>query len=395
MTSTNRNPLDRDAWAADRTQGAIEGANLLAGSVAPGRRVFFDGSNGCTLDDLVGEARPSAGRKAGRSETVLDGCAFDSGPDSERSGVVAGEGGRAHTPIPPSPTAFPEGLGVPQLGEWQGAEGSPLLPCLYRNISTEGGPESGLKGPPLLALSASQKKGASLIAWWVQGMAAAYGLESLGFLTLTFRDHVLCRREAQRRFNSLASHVLRVRYRSFIWVVERQTSGRIHFHLVVVAPEGQDWRTGFDFSGVEARDYTSASAGLRAEWAFWRKSAKLYGFGRTELLPVKSSAEGIARYVGKYLSKNVSARPEADKGSRLYGGTRTDRPGSTRFQWVTDGSAEWRAKVWQFVLTMRAAYPDRNWRDLSDLSRNLGKRWAYHYRDTIAAQPPADLTVPF
>jgi hypothetical protein len=44
---------------------------------------------------------------------------------------------------------------------------------------------------------------------------------------------------------------------------------------------------------------------------------------------------------------------------------------------------------------MRAAYPDRNWRDLSDLSRNLGKRWAYHYRDTIAALPPADLTVPF
>jgi hypothetical protein len=353
---TNGNPLFRDSLAADRKQGAKTGGggpDQPSASVSPAdepsaeppRRVFFDGSAGVTLEDLAPPRPAGNGRAPGR----------------------------------PADT-----------GAEPGAEGLPL-PCLYRNISIEGTPNP----PPVLALSASQKKGAALISWWVQALAQTYGLPSLGFLTLTFRDHVRCRREAQRRFNSLATNVLRVRYREFVWVVERQKSGRIHFHLVVVAPEGQDWRTGFDFSAIARHDYSSASRALRGEWAYWRQASKLYGFGRTELLPVRSTAEGIARYVGKYLSKNVSTRPEADKGSRLYGGTRTSRPGTTRFQWLSEGSAEWRAKVYQFVLMHRYAFPQQRWESLADLSTNLGKRWAYQYRDFIGALPPADVTVPF
>ena len=62
-----------------------------------------------------------------------------------------------------------------------------------------------------------------------------YGIERLGFLTLTFADHVTDAREAQRRFHSLATHVLNTRYRArWIRVLERHESGRIHYHLIVV-----------------------------------------------------------------------------------------------------------------------------------------------------------------
>ena len=127
-----------------------------------------------------------------------------------------------------------------------------------------------------------------------------YSLERLGFLTLTFAQDIKDPIEAQRRFNSLATHVLRDRYADYIRIWERTKKGRIHYHLLVVLPE--DIRTGFSFVEAEFGVYTSAPKALRSEWAFWRSTAKEYGFGRTELLPIRSTAEGIARYVGKYIS---------------------------------------------------------------------------------------------
>jgi hypothetical protein len=57
------------------------------------------------------------------------------------------------------------------------------------------------------------------------------------------------------------------------------TSGRIHYHLLVVM--AQDIPTGFDFAAVKGGDYRSASEYLRKEWKFWRETAPKYGFGRT------------------------------------------------------------------------------------------------------------------
>ena len=119
-------------------------------------------------------------------------------------------------------------------------------------------------------------------------------------------------KEASKRFNSLASHVLNDRYVAWLRVLERQKSGRIHYHLVVVLRS--DIRSGVDFAAIASGDYRSAGPALREEWAFWRRTAPLYRFGRTELLPVVSSAEAISRYVGKYLGKHLDARLPADKG---------------------------------------------------------------------------------
>jgi hypothetical protein len=56
---------------------------------------------------------------------------------------------------------------------------------------------------------------------------------------------------------------------------------------------------------------------LRSEWVSWRKTTPLYGFGRTEMTPIESSADGIAWYVYRYISRHIGNRHPADKGARL------------------------------------------------------------------------------
>jgi hypothetical protein len=222
-------------------------------------------------------------------------------------------------------------------------------------------------------------------------MAEAYGIERLGFLTLTFRDHVTDAKEARRRLNSLVTHVIRPRYGRAITVLERHKSGRIHFHLLVAM--SADIRSGVDFGALARRDYRSAGPELRAEWAFWRRTAPAYGFGRTELLPVKSDAEAMGRYVGKYLGKHFGARLEEDRGMRLvsYIG---ERSASSRFSWVTPKAAAWRDGVRLLVGLLH---------DVGELPRPtaegarevFGRSWVYKFRENIrvlALDPFAGLT---
>jgi hypothetical protein len=253
------------------------------------------------------------------------------------------------------------------------------LPCLFSNNCTEPVLNSSLQLP-----SSQHRKSATALAWNVQHMAEKFGLHRLGFLTLTFADLVLSPKEAQRRFHSLSTHVLGSRYLAFVRVFERQRSGRIHLHLLVAL--SFDARTGVDFEAFARGDYRSASAELRSEWAFWRLTAKKYGFGRTELLPVKSTAEGIGRYVGKYIGKHVSQREERDRGVRLVEYSRGGRMATTNFGWVTDNAAAWRRKVEVFAC-MVAAQRRLDHIEFEDLSKYLGSAWAYHHRTFIAGLP--------
>ncbi len=260
-------------------------------------------------------------------------------------------------------------------------EANAELPCLFRNNSTE----ISSKTPPeplsplAFELSANLKKSASALAWNVQYFVDTYGLSNVGFLTLTFRDHVTDPKEAQRRFNSLKTHILSSRYRAYIRVMEPMKSGRIHYHLLVALHS--DIRTGFDFPAVYRQDYSSANKAIRSEWSFWRKTAPKYGFGRTELMPVRSNSEGIGRYVGKYISKGIESRTEQFKGVRLVEYSRKAKIASTRFQFVSDGSYEWRRKLSIFVHYIAdnmGCEPS-----FDGLRRVLGSRWSYHWRDFI------------
>ena len=270
------------------------------------------------------------------------------------------------------------------------AGGAGGLPCLNSNISNEPpqiSPEAGAGAgsAPLPRLSTQHRKSAFVLQESVHLLAERFGLEKLGFLTLTFREHITCPREAQRRLNSLLTGVIKERYREYLGVMERQKSGRIHYHLLVVLDI--DIRTGFDFEALSRRDYSSASPGLRSEWSYWRKTAPGYGFGRTELLPVRSSIEAMAKYVGKYIAKHMEVRQADDKGVRLVRYSRGSRAGTTRFQFQSEGSQAWRRKVATFAQIVQAQHPETRVSELKDLSRVLGKRWAYHHRDFILALP--------
>ena len=248
------------------------------------------------------------------------------------------------------------------------------LPCLSSNNCTENASNR---------LSTQAKKSAAALAWNVKFMCDKHGLERVGFLTLTFADHVLDMREASKRFHSLTTHVLNARYADWIKVGERMVSGRIHFHLLVALP--QDIRSGFDFEATIRRDYRSAGAYIRGEWAFWRRTAKAYRFGRTELLPIKSTEEAIGRYVGKYIAKHMEQREEGDKGVRLVSYSKGAKMAVTRFSWTSPGAQAWRRKVKAFAwlqFQMHGIPPT-----MKGLALALGPRWAYKWREFILSLP--------
>lgn len=253
------------------------------------------------------------------------------------------------------------------------ADGGPPSLSISNNSTKE--PYEGVN-----KLQGMHKRVASALVHEIRGLARVYGVERLGFLTLTFGDHVTDIHEAQRRFNSLNTHVIKSRYERAICVVERSKSRRIHFHLVVVLPG--DIRTGFDFQAIQRQDYRSANALLRSEWAFWRKTAPAYRFGRTELLPVKSCADGIAFYVGKYIAKHVRQRSADDKGARLvrYIGFKAgDRKASAVFGWVSPHAKLWRLKCRVMAAELGIESGD-------DMARLFGPHWAYKLQGAIIAQ---------
>ena len=252
------------------------------------------------------------------------------------------------------------------------------LPCLNSNISNENPLQSA-------RLSTQQRKTAFILKTSVQTLSEAHKLSHIGFLTLTFAQHILCPKEAQRRLNSLLTRIIKPRYKEYLGVFERQKSGRIHYHFLVVLHG--DIRTGVNLAEFNDGVYQSASPYLRSEWTFWRTAAKKYGFGRTELLPVKSNAEAMAKYVGKYISKHTENREHQDKGVRLVRFSRGARCGTTRFTFLSKGSTEWRRKCATFAVIVQSHYPDTPINNISDFSKVLGKKWAFTNREFILDLP--------
>ena len=248
------------------------------------------------------------------------------------------------------------------------------LPCLFSNNCTK------KENEKLNLLTGAHKRTAFMVAFEIQCLVNEFGIERIGFFTLTFKDNITDLREAQKRFRSLRAHVIVKRYQRAIGVWERHASGRIHFHLVVVSDK--DILTGADFAAFKRKDYRSANSALKAEWAFWRQTCPKYRFGRHELMPVKSNGEGIARYVGKYISKHVSQRLPEDKGARVVrfiGYKPGMRRACCRFSWNTDNGWLWRHKTATFA-------ERRGIKDIGQMKSVFGRRWAYHLQERIIGQ---------
>jgi len=216
-------------------------------------------------------------------------------------------------------------------------------------------------------------------------------IDRVGFVTLTFKENLVCRREAQRRFNSLSSNFLRPRLHEFVTAVERQGRGAIHYHLVCAFKE--DIRTGFDFESCTAANvarkngdlvecrrlqtayYRTANPALRAWWYELRKTAEVYGFGRCETLPVLSNSAAISRYVGAYVGIEVANRQARDKGMRTIRYSLKQRTASMNFQWANGAGKNWRMGC--AVLSAILA--------TDDFTGCLGKSWGHNWAKTIAA----------
>lgn len=214
----------------------------------------------------------------------------------------------------------------------------------------------------------------------------AQSVDHVGFLTLTFPDSVTSNKEASRRFHSFRTHYLSKHEAFGNWVNQKErqknrgkkegNSGAWHYHLIVTL--NGDIRSGVNWEELAKGNYRSANPFLRSLWKDLRENLEKYGFGRSELLPIRTNAEMMARYIGKYISKHIGQREEEDKGVRLTSYSSDWVKNSVKFAWNTANAHEWRRKLAKFAETLGCS-------ELYQLSEKLGPGWVYKYLDDIIA----------
>lgn len=246
--------------------------------------------------------------------------------------------------------------------------------------------------------STSHKKSSAALEMNVRQFIETFGINNVGFLTLTFADDVQDVKEASRRFHSLRTNFLKKHFEHYICVYERMKSGRIHFHLIVNTRE--DIRRGLNFKQIQARNYTSANKSLRQFWQILRENMEKYGFGRSELMPVKTNSKGLAKYVSKYISKHINSRLPEDKGYRLIRTTIDKKSlwkiANSNFSFVSVGSRQWRENLQKWVICIEPLLQahaellyERKPKKITEDNYNevfsalLGPKWAFKNRETI------------
>ncbi len=146
-----------------------------------------------------------------------------------------------------------------------------------------------------------------------------FGENNVALLTLTMPTLCLSATEFQKSWHSMRTHALKKEFDTGMWIRERQPrTGSWHAHAVVNV--GYDIRTGFPFDQVERGFYANVDGRTRRLWKSLREMSEKYGFGRTELLPIKASGPACARYLVKYLGKVRSTdKNEGGEKCRLFG----------------------------------------------------------------------------
>lgn len=295
-------------------------------------------------------------------------------------------------------SSFPPGLRGDPIAEWSGkgdAERGSLL-YLYSNNSIgapEDVPRKFTDPASYRELTPYHKKQAHTVYLNADRFVCmAPSLAHVGFLTITTPDNCTDPKDLGKRWDSFNTNFLKKSpdYIHHLGVKERQSRGALHLHLLTQHP--QDIRTGFDWDSyleaarlkkehkpwrhIAAKCYRSATPYLAERWAELRLELPKYGFGRSELLPIRTTVEAVARYVGGYLGKHIGNREERDKGMRFTFSDQGWAKNSTKFQFHTEGSAEWRRKLALFADVVGA--PDMFW-----LKYRLGPNWAFKYNDMI------------
>lgn len=262
--------------------------------------------------------------------------------------------------------------------------------------------------PEVSKLSPYHKKQAFCLSDNCKRFIQKVGITHVGFLTLTFPDNVTDNKEASRHFNSMNKHFLSKFFGMWMLAKERQSRGAWHYHILVDCR--CDIRTGFDFDAyvlqaqiredqfkkkvpfskyrhlvdpLEKQYIKSACPPLRKIWKLLKERLPAYGFGRTELLPIRKEAEAVGLYIGKYISKHIHGREEKDKGVRLVSYS-ADFPKSTpKLQFLSDGSALFRKNLKTFCL--RCGFNEDPDDAFDRLKGVFGPQWAFHLEPYINA----------
>jgi hypothetical protein len=282
-----------------------------------------------------------------------------------------------------------------------GGAGCPAaaLPCLFVTTAPEEKQEEEKRPLP-----GPRKKQADALTENIKWLAETFGKNRIAFFTLTVGDkdaggrfrNLRDRKQAQKRFHSLLTHVISKRYLCGVIVIERHRNGGIHFHLVVVCRE--DIHGEIDFAAcfppkdnfgkpTYKPDYTTANAAIKREWAFWRHTSKFYGFGRHQLQPMRENGEALGRYLGEYLSKDWKQRLPEDKGARCvrYFGhwskvprkpkeRPTSPPVKSVFGWMTPRARAWREMIKQVVLVLKYKGVQITEENMKEIA---GSKWAW------------------
>lgn len=248
------------------------------------------------------------------------------------------------------------------------------LPCLYSHNSDE--PKGGVE------LTSYRKRCAEALHLNIQALVSQYGIERVGFGTITTGDSPTWE-EFSDRLNNLSRRLMKEHFAAWVFVIEYHKDGDLHAHYCAAAH--QDIRTGFNFHEYEkSRDQSkslnyrrnsihkavSKCPALKSIWDSFRSRSEGLGIGRCEFIPVRSNADAIARYVGGYVKKALADRHPEHAGKRFIRYSAGWRVARANFAWFSVGSQLWRAKVGAFaesqgLLSMRA------------FSGRFGPRWAF------------------
>jgi len=228
------------------------------------------------------------------------------------------------------------------------------------------------------------------------------GLEKVGFLTVTFPAEVKSPREAQRRWNNFCRRVVSRLFGQRVRALEPHSDGRPHSHSLIDC--GGDIRTGFDWEHYDrvrawSKDRLRSLAAKprgslnRRPHLVWlhselRRLAPLYGIGRVELIPLRSTGEAVGRYVGGYLSKGTGRRRGMEwKGVRHVSYTRRC-PRAIKGPWAwAEHGRRWRRQLARWAAKHGCA-------TMEEISAVFGPRWCYHHSPAIAATDPDAPAVP-
>ena len=210
------------------------------------------------------------------------------------------------------------------------------LPCLQVTTASE---EQGELRQKLSLLTGSARRSAYVFQRDMITMIGRWGVDNVLFVTLTFgggREGPTIK-QAEGAWHSFLANGLQARFPGGAKIIERgDKNGRVHAHLLINA--GVDVRTGTNIDELKRGDYRSVNPACRQAYGWLRHTAPKYGFGRiVNCQPIKSTAEGAARYVSKYISKHFGKRRPEDKGARLrsyFGCARAETRCTCRFSWA-------------------------------------------------------------